>query len=244
MKLYHGTSERAARLALQHGLLPRDESGVESNWEDNPSGEGYVYLTAAYASYFALSACEEGERCAIIEIDTDLLPCEDDYLVPDEDFLEQATRGQELPEEWGVNGASMEARTKWFRENLYRFGHVWKQSVEGLGNCAHEGAIPPEAITRVVYFDFAKNGLALMAVDPCITLLNYRLCGNKYRALTKWFFGDEVSAADFSMHGAMSNMSPENAPPEMESFIRQQAEQNAAMEKALADRTGLEVCNV
>ena len=116
MKLYHGTSERVARLALQEGLLPRDESGVESHWEDCPSGEEYVYLTVAYAGYFAMQATDRDEdgRWAIIEIDTDLLPDGDAHLYPDEDFLEQATRRQELPEDWGINGASMEDRTKWF----------------------------------------------------------------------------------------------------------------------------------
>ena len=74
MKLYHGTSERVARLAMTEGLCPRFESGVESVWEDHPSSEHYVYLTVAYAAYFAMNAAPEGERWAIIEIDTDLLP--------------------------------------------------------------------------------------------------------------------------------------------------------------------------
>ena len=146
MLLYHGTSERVARLAMAQGLSPRVDSGVTSTWEENPSSGDHVYLTTAYAGYFAMNAADPEERWAIIEIDTDLLP-DRESLMPDEDWLEQVSRSQELPEEWGVNGASMEVRTAWFRENLWRFAHLWEDSIEGLGNCAYEGAIPPEAIT-------------------------------------------------------------------------------------------------
>ena len=255
MKLYHGTSERIAKLALKDGLLPRSMSGVVSHWEDNPSSESHIYLSTAYAAYFAMIATdsEQDGRWAILEIDTDKLPDGGAYLVPDEDFLEQVSRGQDLSEVAEALGGdteawsgSMEERTKWFRENLDAFAHLWEDSVERLGNCAHEGLIPPEAITRVSYVESSKNHLVTMALDPCITLMNYAICGNKYRALTRWLMGYEVVATDFLYGGALqlSNMSPEDAPPEMESFIRHQAAQNAAMEKAISDRAGLEVTNV
>lgn len=249
MLLYHGTSEASARLALQHGLVPRDELGVGSHWDACPSSGGHIYLTSAYAGYFARHATLQSlapQRWAIIEIDTDLLP-DLDALVPDEDFLEQATRSQELPEDWGVNGASMEDRTEWFRENLGDFAHLWEDSISALGNCAHEGVIPPEAITRVSFIDPEANpSMTLMASDPMITLMNYRFCGPKYRALIGWFMGDEVDAAAFSF-GAFPVIPPDSLlalPPELRQQAQWQQEAAERTRAALANRAGVEVLNV
>ena len=244
MKLYHGTSERVARLALQNGLVPRSESGVSSLWEDHPSSPNHIYLTTAYAGYFAMNATTEGERWAIIEIDTDLLP-DLDALVPDEDFLEQATRQQKLPQGLALVGVtSMKDRTEWFRENLGDFAHLWEDSISALGNCAHEGVIPPEAITRVSFVDPEGNpSMALMASDPEISLMNYRFCADKYRALINWFMGDEVDASAFSF--GKYPVIPEGTvlalPPELQRQIRHQQGANSRVQAALADRTGVEV---
>ena len=253
MKLYHGTSERVARLALQEGLLPRDESGVESHWEDCPSGEEYVYLTAAYAGYFAMQATDRDEdgRWAIIEIDTDLLPDGDD-LYPDEDFLEQVTRGQMLPAEWGIplmtadpETGTMVARTKWFRENLWMFAHLWEDSIKGIGNCCHAGAIPPEAITRVSYIDPKEAAqMCLMAADPFISLMNYAICQTKYKALTRWFMGEDVNPADFG-YGSYPTLDATNGlhglPPEVVEQVQLMKEQYDQWAKMLANRAGVEV---
>lgn len=247
MKLYHGTSERVARLAMAEGLFPRSESGVSSTWEDHPSSPNHIYLTTAYAGYFAMNATEDDERWAIIEIDSDLLPDPGDgeyFLYPDEDFLEQATRQQELPEGWGVNGATMEVRTAWFRENLFRFGHVWEESIEFLGNCAHEGVIPPDAITRVSFVDPKGNPhMALMACDPMITLTNYRFCGEKYRSLVRWLMGEEADARAFSF-GAFPEISEESVlalPPELRKQARFRQDAASHLRAMLANRTGIEV---
>lgn len=89
MKLYHGTTEAVARKALTEGLVPRGALGIESTW-DVESHPECIYLTNAYAGYFAANATELGDRWGIVEIDSEAL-CER-YLLPDEDFLEQATR--------------------------------------------------------------------------------------------------------------------------------------------------------
>ena len=62
MKLYHGTTEKAARAALAEGLCPRCETGDSSNWDDHPSSAEHVYLTETYAGYFAMAATEGDER--------------------------------------------------------------------------------------------------------------------------------------------------------------------------------------
>lgn len=237
MKLYHGTSESVARLALTEGLRPRSDRGeAESLWAGHPSSADHVYLSAAYAPYFAAHATEAPDRMAIVEIDTDLLPDGEDSLVPDEDWLEQATRGQEIPEDWSLPADDMAARTAWFRDRLHWFAHLWGKSVEGLGNCAHEGTIPPEAITRVSFIDPATTpkGILFMVSDPSISLLNYRFVGAKHRNLTRWFMGDDVDPATFVMPGGLTL---DQIPGEMHGHL---APQVAKMAEALADRTGLE----
>jgi hypothetical protein len=209
MKLYHGTSEAVARTALEEGILPRDEVGKESNWDDCPSRGDMVYLTRAYAPYFAMCASEADGKWGLIEVDTEALfadyeEYEDEdsglerYLYPDEDFLEQATRRGSSP---CPDGLSMEERTAWFRDNLHGFQHLWRDSLEGLGNCACFGEVPAECVTKVVVFDPASNPtLSMMAMDPMISIMNYALVGgSKYRALTDWFFGHDVRASDIDM---------------------------------------------
>jgi hypothetical protein len=232
VKLYHGTSAHIARQALTNGLLPRSESGADGNWEHTcPSNPELVYLTSAYAPYFAMTATEPGELWGIVEVDTDLL---DEYdFLPDEDFLEQASREQELPEDWGINGASMEDRTQWFREHLWQFRHLWEKSIEGLGNCAHEGVIPPEAISRISLYDSTSNpSLSMMAMDPAICLMNYRFCGEKYRALCEWFMGDDVKPLRFL---GIPGLDPDTP---LEGPWKQMADQYIT---ALALRDGLEI---
>ena len=201
MKLYHGTSVQAAKKALENGLQPRADSQVDSHWETHPSSPDHVYLTVAYAPYFGLNAAGDDDSFAVLEIDTELI---DEWsLVPDEDWLEQVSHHQELPEDWDIpEDDDVVGRTKWFRERLHLFQHLWESSLEGLGNCAYEGIIPPHAITRAVFVDSRKCiEMCGMAIDPTISLLNYRFCQAKYKTLTRWFIGEEVSVKDMSWYG-------------------------------------------
>jgi hypothetical protein len=258
MKLYHGTSERAAQTALQEGLLPRWDSKVQSKWEDHPSSADHVYLTVAYSAYFAMSASEEGGRWAILEIDTDHLPDDYERLVPDEDFLEQSTRSEKDRQylyeiSAGDDGdvldidASMEERTRWFREHLGWFSHHWEESIRRLGNCAYEGVIPPEAITRVCFVDPTKSGpMCSMALDPMISLLNYAICESKYRSLTRWLFEEAVEPADFGIitfpEAASEDL--EGMDPVLRKHVDMAQQQTASYRRMIADRSGVEVSTV
>ena len=241
MKLYHGTTEAIARAALEDGLCPRDETGVESNWEEHPSRGDMVYLTRAYAPYFAMCAAGMEERWGLVEIDTEALfdDMEEDglegNLFPDEDFLEQATRrgSSGCPD-----GLDMGERTAWFREHLLGFQHVWKDSIEGLGNCACLGPIPADCVSKVVIFEPESNiNMAFMASDPMISLMNYQLMGgSKYRALTDWFFGYEVKPSDFDM--SLAFMEHPDTPQQMIDIIGKQYE---SLKRALSQKEGIEV---
>jgi len=200
MKLYHGTTEAVARKALKEGLLPKVRTGSKGNWKDNPSSRHFVYLTEVYAAYFGFCASEVGEKIGIVEVDTDLL--HEQYLRPDEDFLEQTSRmGSPLPKflQKELNKCtSMEKRTAWFKKNIGIFAELWKESVKGLGNAAHFGAILPKAITRVAIFDPKTNPLIYQtAMDPTISILNFRFMADKYRAVTSWLMGNEVTIQEF-----------------------------------------------
>lgn len=186
MRLYHGTCASRLPMIMERGILPRSGS-KRSNWDHSvTSNPNCVYLTSAYAIYFALCASKDGDGPVVLEVETDRL--DQDMLVPDEDLMEQGTRGQDdLPKSW-----TMQRRTCWYRKRLLEYNHAWRVSVENMGNCAYWGTIPPEAITRVATIDGKRQDtLCVMALDPSITIINYRIVGDKYRAMTAWLFGDE-----------------------------------------------------
>lgn len=191
--LYHGTSESVLENILANGLRPRKDTGVQGNW-DIQSRSDFVYFTRAYAGYFAALAAKNGERLAIIEAKLNV-----SQLVPDEDYMEQATRTPEVnraivsayqaPQLLGT----MEERTEWFRDNITSFKDFWSQSLDGLGNAAHQGPVAPIALARVTLFDPKSNpSMYFMALDPCITVLNYAIMGAKYEALVQWLIGEPV----------------------------------------------------
>lgn len=170
----------------------------QSNWkhtvESNPS---LIYLTTAYVPYYALQAVKnlKKEKIAIVEIETDLL--DESRLRPDEDFIEQATRRDETNKA-GIIGKTMYERTQYIRNHIDEFSNSWKLSVEHLGNCAYKGVIKPAAITRVSVVDISKcRAMCFEAIEPTISLMNYKFCGRQYRMLNKWFMGEKVTVEEW-----------------------------------------------
>ena len=253
MLLYHGTSEEVAKIALKEGLKPRRETGRQSNWEHTiASNPDNIYMTHCYAPYFAMCAAGAEEEChpslhpmrwAIIEIDTDKLLEDGGCFLPDEDFLEQTSRNREEDiEALGMEETTMEERTHWFRENLHLFQSAWEDSVKYLGNCCFRGYIPPEAITRVSFFDAASNpAMGMMATDPSITLLNHAICSEKYIALTKWMMGDDVQAQDFDSMLTPEIIESEGMPEAQKALYLERRE---SLTNLLELRDGLEILEV
>lgn len=200
MKLYHGTKAANVQRILREGIIPRGKTG-KTNWkitvESNPHA---VYLTNAYAGYFASNAANGSPLLGILEIDTDLL--NESSFLPDEDFLEQASRGRKWdnPEiNRALNKKNMVERTRWFRDFARIFQQGWRLSLDHMGTCCHEGQIPPLAITKAVIFDSRKNQMISSdLLNPTISILNFKFCVGHYRALTRWLIGEEdVSAEDY-----------------------------------------------
>jgi hypothetical protein len=195
MKLYHGTSERTARKILKHGIKPRGAKKKGNFQHSVPSNPACVYLTDAYGLYFSYNASPAKVlqppfgNLAVVEIDTDLLDETD--LIPDEDVIEQSGRKiDHLPKDWG-----MVQRTLHYRDLTpsYRDTDGWKVSLMCMGTCCHFGSIPASAVTRVALVSTEKQGaVVLTALDPTISIQNYRFVGSKYRNLTKWVFGEEL----------------------------------------------------
>ena len=199
MRLFHGTSGKAVSKILEQGIQPRRRT-KKTNWDNAPSHPNAIYLTTCYAGYFAHCAVKRSTLLGMVEIDTDKLY--EAFLRPDEDFLEQAFRegGNRInkPLRDTLKGKDMLECTAWFREHLDEFSHVWRASVDNIGNCCYMGRIAPEAITRAVTFDYKLNSeIGLEFLNPTITLANYKFCSQRYKALTAWLFGDPVQVEDF-----------------------------------------------
>lgn len=189
MKLYHGTSQRAASAAVVSGIHPRKQR--KGNWKHTvTSRSDAVYLTDAYAMYFAINAQKnQEEKVAVIEIDSSLLnPW---LLAPDEDALEQINRGKDQLDPC----LTMEQRTKIYRKQLHKYtgNSQWEASIKTIGNCCYLSSVPMAAITRIAIINVAQAPIYCMnCMDPTITIMNYQILGNKYRGLTKWLFGDDL----------------------------------------------------
>lgn len=214
--LYHGTTATRLGSILRQGLRPRGKSRP-GNRKAYPSRKDMVYLSTAYAPYFALNSLGDGDTALIIEVDTDQLDPARCY--PDEDFVAQCLAYQEKrplkPVHDGVQA------------DLESYQHLYSLSVERMGNLAYRGSVPADAITRYVSLTpESQPDLCMMSMDPCISPLNYQFCATKYRSIIAWLFGDRE---DFEVWGA----GPVPGSP--------QPEQVAAMESVWKNREGISV---
>lgn len=158
-----------------------------------------VYLSLAYAPYYAANATTHTDRMAIIEVDTSKL--DHGKLFPDEDYIEQCLRvAPKALKEFRMENATLKKRAVFVRRNMHKWRELWQGSLEHFGNLCHKGSIPTDAITRIVAYKYQDNpAAAFMTTEPTITIQNYQFCGKQYRALTKFFIGDEVLPEMFLM---------------------------------------------
>jgi hypothetical protein len=180
MLLYHGTNEDVLPKIQLQGLKPRGKR--KSQWEHYPSRSDMVYLTTAYAFYFAMNTKGKG-RAMVLEIDSDQLV--ERKFFPDEDFIAQVVSN--------VTKQSLEKVHGSIKDTLKQYQQYWRLSIENLGNCSYQGTIHLKTIKRMCLFDVLKRSeIAFMAMDPIISLINYRFCKEKYTGLIAWMFGDRA----------------------------------------------------
>ena len=204
-RLYHGTSE-SAFAAIQHtGIVPRADDS-DGNWAHSVvSHPDRVYLTDAYALYFALHAAgrvSDDERAAVLAIDARSL--DQHALLPDEDFLARALwktsefEGKPLLDVT----ANVDARD-------YR--HAWGKSLQYLGTCAHEGTVPAHSLARVAFIKpEAFPYIILGGHDPSITFDHYNLLGERYRGFCRWVFTGDAPppTIPYAAQAAMLTIDP------------------------------------
>jgi hypothetical protein len=237
--LYHGSHEQALPRIQRDGILPRAKSKGRNNWDHTvTSNRDAVYLTDAYAWHFASAACNKNERGLIFEINRDfLLPW---LLCPDEDFLEQASRkvapSPERPYMAPLNW-SMKKRTLHYRKVAKFNPTLADKSLEHMGTAGYYGPVPWQAITRYVLIDWNKMdaSMHMRAVDSMVSTMNYLILQDRHRALTRWFFGDPVTAEELNGFAGV-----EIKDEEMGRLIGKQADHTRA---AIANRSGLTVVN-
>ena len=173
MRYFHGTTEACLNSIEKKGLMPRGKrQGV---WQEFPSATDRVYLTTAYAIYYACCAASLTKQSRGVVIEVDPYPGK---FVADEDALAQQNWMDE--EFLWLNELSLEDKTAFWRNKAPEYpGMAW-WSQEALGTFAHMGKIPPSQIKKVVTFDITTDHLT--GHDPSITLLNYKILGGRYEA--------------------------------------------------------------
>jgi len=177
--LYHGTNAKNLNAILSKGIQPRGKK--KGNWDAFPSRSDMVYLTTAYAPYFAIQSCDSGQKALILELDRNNI--DQAQLYPDEDFVVQCLAAQ--------NNQAIEDIHEDIKDTLECYQHHFEDSINGLGNVCYKGVVPSNAISRYCLIDSkTRSDLMMMSLDPSISLMNYRFCGSRYRSIISWLFGD------------------------------------------------------
>jgi hypothetical protein len=180
--LAHGTSASLLEEILRNGLKPRGDA--VSHWGNCPSHRDRVYLTDAYAFYFAQNAAGDDDLL-IVEVEVDRAK-----LVPDEDYLGQSSHGTE----WEDKYPGLIERTLAMRDAVDKMPRKQRielaaRSLAALGSAAHIGRIFPAAIRRMARVPAQMvPHIVMTECDPTISIRNYRFMGGYYRAFQKSLF--------------------------------------------------------
>jgi hypothetical protein len=195
MLLYHGTTTLRARMIEECGvILPRSRHKLRHNYYQMPSNPRSIYLTDAYALYFAYNGLRKQQAPNVTVFEIDGARLDPALLRADEDAVEQVNRGKDgLPEDW-----DMRRRTFYYRDVLDDLEpDAWKKSLQAMGTCQYQAAIPLTAVTRVAHLTKAVHPAFMMAaIDPTITVVNYQIVGNKYKAMLHWLFNGADAGLD------------------------------------------------
>lgn len=182
--LYHGTSSRRAERIIKEGIVP---NASPTPWPDYPGMEGRVSITVAYAWYYAAQASGDGEGDpCVVQIKTAML--DPSLFRADDDVLGQMVMHRD---KLALAEADKVARTEGAEGGPMANIGAALASLECIGSLSFNGTIPPEAIIQAVALSPASRDNALFlgaTLEPTITALNYRVCGEHYRALTEYPF--------------------------------------------------------
>lgn len=189
--LYHGTSSVLLDQIKAEGLQPRRDR--KSIWDEYQSAPDRVYLTNAYALFYAFNAVNElGGNGVVFKVSV-----YDEYLVADEDALSQTNVTDEGFE--FLQKMDLKQKFDFWQLEAPKYPHLADWSLDALGTVAHMDFIPwcdEGAINQVFdygitkFVEFELGDLPFM-FDPTITLMNYKILGKRYSdALEKFVESD------------------------------------------------------
>ncbi len=146
--LFHGTTEANAKRIMKEGFKP----DKKYNWQIK-SKPDFVYLSLAYAPFYANAANSKSRNRALIKVEV-----KESALCPDDDFVMYGL-GKPKYTQADLNELDLE-EYKWLSE----------KSLEYLGNVSAK----PEDITIIGCRVFDSSKL-LAVCDPAITPMNYMM---------------------------------------------------------------------
>ncbi len=183
MRLYHVSAEDACKAIQEEGIRPPSDTG-DDRWRELtlPSRPGLVYLTDTHTFLHMLALSRQGQRPILVETEPDRR-----RLLPDKDWLGQV---QDL-----AGGGSAKALAK--GADPWAERSKWRDSLREHGTVAHEGAVPPERITRIVSFgnrawQQAEGLCQLLAAETTKYSGQVEVVanmGDHLRTVTKWLAG-------------------------------------------------------
>ncbi len=182
--IFHGTDANNIEDILKNGIRPWNEFREQTNWTEIPTHKDMVYLSDVYALYYAEAATNETNDIALFEIDETKL--DQQSIFPDEDFIAQVfldakNIGEEIPLVFSACDSIIKI-TELIEPRDYR--PMTTACRLNYGNLAYNGTIPPSAITRYRRYSFeAHDMLYFIVSDPCVSPMNFRLVGERYRSL-------------------------------------------------------------
>lgn len=160
-ELYHGTNVESAKQIMKNGFIP----DKKYNWNVK-SKKGFVYLSKAYAPFYAMNSKGNSRNRSIIQT---CVPR--NKLYPEDDFIMYALGKPSYTQE-ELDAVNLEDYKQFFRESLRYMGNA---------------SAKPKDIRVMGFRDFDATGL-LMTCDPVISPMNYKICGKYYEELTKWIY--------------------------------------------------------
>ena len=143
--LYHGTDIETAKKISKSGLKP-----TKSHWDNCPSHDDHVYLTDTFPIRYGISKSTSSDldeqKISVVRINIS-----EDNLYPDEDYLAQIPKQFYNQMGLDIKIADMELieKTIYYRDNIEKYKHLWKNSLEMLGTCSHKGRIKIKHITDI-----------------------------------------------------------------------------------------------
>jgi len=157
--LYHGTSMKNAKRIEKEGFVP----DKRYNWKVK-SKKGFVYLSSAYAPFYALNHGTKMLALIKVEVDTN-------DLYPEDDFIMFAIKKPSYTQE-ELDGISLENNK-----------NLWCKSLQFMGNVA----VRPEKI-KIIGIRIFNGEKLIFKCDPVISPTNFLIMGDYYKKLSEWIF--------------------------------------------------------